>query len=58
MFATASLAKRIEGAEVGLILEGVQVCARRVPADRIVVVVHDGDAGSPDDVIELMKEVA
>jgi putative ABC transport system ATP-binding protein len=32
-------------------------------ADRIVVlrdgqVVHDGDAGSPDDVIELMKEVA
>lgn len=45
MFATASLAKRIEGAEVGLILEGVQACARRVPADGIVVREAAGGAG-------------
>ena len=45
MFATASPAKRIEGAEVGLILEGVQACARRVPADRIVVREAAGGAG-------------
>lgn len=37
MFATGSLAKRIEHAEAGLILEAAQACARRVPADRMVV---------------------
>lgn len=37
MFATATLAKRIESAEAGLIHDGARACARRVPADRMVV---------------------
>ena len=37
MFATASLAKRIERAEAGLILEGAHAGARRVPADRVIL---------------------
>ena len=45
MFATGSLAKRVERAEVGLILEGARVCARRVPADRMVVSEAAGGAG-------------
>jgi GNAT superfamily N-acetyltransferase len=37
MFATASLAKRIEHAEAGLIRDAARACARRVSADRMVV---------------------
>ena len=37
MFATGSLASRIERAEAGLILDAAAACARRVPADRMVV---------------------
>lgn len=37
MFATASLARRIERAEAGLIAEGVRAAARRVPAAQIVL---------------------
>jgi ribosomal protein S18 acetylase RimI-like enzyme len=37
MFATASLAARIERAETGLILEGARAAARRVPPGQLVV---------------------
>lgn len=37
MFATASLARRIERAEAGLILEAVRSAARRVPPDQVVL---------------------
>lgn len=37
MFATASLARRIERAEAGLILESVRSAARRVPPDQVVL---------------------
>ena len=37
MFATASLAARIERAETGLILEGARASARRVPPGQLVV---------------------
>ena len=37
VFATGSLAKRIERAEAGLILDAAHACARRVPADRMVI---------------------
>ena len=53
MFATASLARRIERAETGLILEGARAAARRVPADRLLVEETNGggavfvEAGSP-----------
>lgn len=37
MFATASLAARIERAETGLILEGARAAARRVPPGQLIV---------------------
>lgn len=37
MFATATLARRIERAEAGLILEAVRSAARRVPPDQVVL---------------------
>ena len=37
MFATASLARRIEHAEAGLIRDAARACARRVSADQMVV---------------------
>jgi GNAT superfamily N-acetyltransferase len=45
MFATASLAKRIERAEVGLILEGARAAARRISADQLIVNEAAGGAG-------------
>jgi GNAT superfamily N-acetyltransferase len=45
MFATATFAKRIERAEAGLILEGAQAAARRVPADRLMIVEANGGVG-------------
>ena len=45
MFATATLAKRIERAEAGLILEGARAAARRVPADRLMIVEESGGVG-------------
>ena len=44
MFATASLARRIERAEVGLILEGARAAAGRLPADGPVLVRTGGGA--------------
>lgn len=44
MFANASLARRIERAEVGLILEGAAVGGRRVPRDQPVIVELNGGA--------------
>lgn len=38
VFASASLARRIERAEVGLILEGARAAARRLPPDQPVIV--------------------
>jgi ribosomal protein S18 acetylase RimI-like enzyme len=46
MFATATLAKRIERAEAGLILEGARAAARRVPADRLLIVEANGGVGT------------
>lgn len=37
MFATASIARRIEQAEAGLIAEGARAAARRLPAEQVVV---------------------
>jgi ribosomal protein S18 acetylase RimI-like enzyme len=37
VFATASLARRIERAETGLIIEGVRAAARRVPAGQVIL---------------------
>lgn len=45
MFANASLAKRIERAETGQIIEGARAAARRVPADRLLVKEASGGAG-------------
>ena len=45
MFVTASLARRIERAEAGLILEGVRASARRLPTDRLVAHESNGGAG-------------
>jgi GNAT superfamily N-acetyltransferase len=44
VFANASLARRIERAEVGLILEGARAAARRLPADQPVLVEMNGGA--------------
>ena len=44
MFANASLARRIERAEVGLVLEGARAASRRVPADQMVIEEFDGGA--------------
>jgi hypothetical protein len=37
MFATASIARRIEQAEAGLIAEGARAAARRLPAEQVAV---------------------
>ena len=44
MFATASLARRIERAEMGLVLEGARAAARRVPPDQMIV--HEFNGGA------------
>ena len=44
MFANASLARRIEKAEVGMILEGSRAAARRLPPDGPLVVEMNGGA--------------
>lgn len=44
MFANASLARRIERAEMGLILEGAAAAARRVPAEQMIV--HEFNGGA------------
>ena len=46
MFATATLASRIERAEAGLILDGARAAARRVPADRLLIVEANGGVGT------------
>src|SRR5919112_659094 len=46
MFATATLARRIERAEAGLILEGATAAARRVPSDRLLIVEANGGVGT------------
>ena len=42
MFANASLARRIERAEVGLIVEGARAAARRVPPGQLLIEEFDG----------------
>ena len=44
MFATASLARRIERAEMGLVLEGAGAAARRVPAGQMILEEFNGGA--------------
>lgn len=44
MFANASLARRIEKAELGLVLEGARAAARRLPPDGPVIVELNGGA--------------
>jgi GNAT superfamily N-acetyltransferase len=44
VFANASLARRIERAEVGLILEGARAASRRVPAAQMIIEEFDGGA--------------
>ncbi len=44
LFANASLARRIERAEVGLILEGARAAARRLPPEGPVIVEMNGGA--------------
>ena len=44
MFANASLARRIERAEMGLVLEGAGAAARRVPGDQMIVQQFNGGA--------------
>ena len=44
MFANASLARRIERAEMGLVLEGAAAAARRVPAEQMII--HEFNGGA------------
>jgi ribosomal protein S18 acetylase RimI-like enzyme len=44
VFANASLARRIERAEVGLVLEGAGAAARRVPAEALITEQFNGGA--------------
>ena len=44
MFANASLARRIERAEVGLVLEGARAASRRVPAAQMIIEEFNGGA--------------
>ncbi len=44
MFTNASLARRIERAEMGLVLEGAAAASRRVPADQLIVEEFNGGA--------------
>ncbi len=44
MFATASLARRIERAEMGLVLEGAGAASRRVPAEQMILQQFNGGA--------------
>jgi GNAT superfamily N-acetyltransferase len=44
LFASGSLARRVERAEVGLILEGARAAARRLPPDGPVIVEMNGGA--------------
>ena len=44
MFVNATLARRIERAEMGLVLEGARAGARRVPADQMIIEEFNGGA--------------